>query len=153
MRAYDAMSRRRSRRRRRGSHVVEFALLAPFYFMLYFGIIEYGWYFFQRSGVVDAARQGCRDAAALDPDIDPIGPVAEARMLQALGQVGIDCDTQTCAITVTDLSASSIPRLTCEISVEYAAMTGFVNMRFYGAVRLLPVNLKARTSAVIEVRS
>ncbi len=49
-------------RRQRGQSVVEFALVAPIFFALLFGIIAAGWLFFQASAVNDAAQGGAREA-------------------------------------------------------------------------------------------
>ena len=53
---------RRGSRRQRGAAAVEFALIAPILFLVMFGTIQYGLYFFDahgtRSGVREAARLG-----------------------------------------------------------------------------------------------
>jgi Flp pilus assembly protein TadG len=48
--------------RSRGQSVVEFALVAPIFFAVLFGIIAAGWLFFQNSAVSDAAQGGAREA-------------------------------------------------------------------------------------------
>ena len=56
----------RSRRRCHGDDgaaLVEFALIAPLFFLLVFGIIEFGWAFFQQLDVRHGAREGARLAA------------------------------------------------------------------------------------------
>lgn len=50
------------RRGQRGQSVVEFALVAPVFFALLFGVIAAGWLFFQASAVNDAAQGGAREA-------------------------------------------------------------------------------------------
>ncbi len=52
--------------RSRGQSVVEFALVAPLFFALLFGIIAAGWLFFQSSAVNDAAQGGARDAIVIN---------------------------------------------------------------------------------------
>lgn len=64
----DAMATkgRGSRRRCRGDDgavLVEFALVLPILFLLIFGIIEFGWAFFQNLDVRHGAREGARLAA------------------------------------------------------------------------------------------
>ncbi len=55
-------SRRRAPLREDGAAAVEFALVTPILFLLVFGIIQYGLYFYDatgtRNGVREAARQG-----------------------------------------------------------------------------------------------
>src|SRR5437660_11704767 len=56
---------RNSRRRRsanRGAAAVEFALVAPVFFILVFGLIEYGRLVMVQQVLTNAAREGCRVA-------------------------------------------------------------------------------------------
>jgi Flp pilus assembly protein TadG len=48
------------RREDRGAAAVEFALIAPLFIVLLFGIIDYGWAFGQRLGLTSAVREGAR---------------------------------------------------------------------------------------------
>ncbi|MHB1523098.1 MAG: TadE/TadG family type IV pilus assembly protein [Candidatus Dormibacteria bacterium] len=48
--------------RERGQSAVEFALVAPIFFALLFGVIAAGWLFFQSSAVNDAAQGAAREA-------------------------------------------------------------------------------------------
>jgi len=50
-----------------GQSTVEFALVAPIFFALLFGIIAAGWLFFQNSAVSDAAQGGAREALVENP--------------------------------------------------------------------------------------
>ncbi|GAA2019366.1 MULTISPECIES: TadE/TadG family type IV pilus assembly protein [Nocardioides] len=63
------MGTRRAARQRseRGATVVEFALLMPVLFLLLFGIIQYGLYFWAMQGGSDIARNAARMAAVGDP--------------------------------------------------------------------------------------
>lgn len=61
----DRESGRRTRRylkscRDRGAALVEFALIAPLLFMLVFGVIDFGWAFFQQLDVRHGARESAR---------------------------------------------------------------------------------------------
>ena len=57
--------RRRFARQRHGAAVVEFALVAPLFIMLVFGILEYGRMVMVQQVLTNAAREGAR-AAVLD---------------------------------------------------------------------------------------
>lgn len=46
----------------KGTEVVEFALVAPIFFFLVFGTIEFGWYFFVEHTIQSATREGTRFA-------------------------------------------------------------------------------------------
>jgi len=53
------------RKQRRGAATVEFAVVAPVFFLLVFGMIEYGRMVMVQQIIVNSAREGCR-AAVLD---------------------------------------------------------------------------------------
>jgi Flp pilus assembly protein TadG len=54
---------RRNHRPERGQALVEFALIAPIFFLLLFGIIQLGLLFGAQNGLVDAVRDSTRRAA------------------------------------------------------------------------------------------
>ncbi|HEY0715311.1 MAG TPA: TadE family protein [Polyangia bacterium] len=62
--------RRRSGERRvdRGVAAVEFALLLPILLGVTLGAIDWGYFFFVKQRVVNAAREGARAGAVIDPD-------------------------------------------------------------------------------------
>lgn len=68
-----SMSFRQLRRIRRfgtdsdGAAMVEFAIIAPLLFALIFGIIDFGRVFFLYNNLTNAAREGARLGAVLDP--------------------------------------------------------------------------------------
>ncbi|WP_254510787.1 TadE/TadG family type IV pilus assembly protein [Anatilimnocola floriformis] len=53
------------RKQRRGAAAVEFAVVAPVFFLLVFGMVEYGRMVMVQQIIVNSAREGCR-AAVLD---------------------------------------------------------------------------------------
>ena len=53
------------RKQRQGASTVEFAVVAPVFFLLVFGMIEYGRMVMVQQIIVNSAREGCR-AAVLD---------------------------------------------------------------------------------------
>jgi len=57
--------------RERGATLVEMALVLPLFFVLVFGIIEFGWYFAQVNEVRYAAREAAR-VAGVDGDLDDV---------------------------------------------------------------------------------
>ena len=50
-----------------GAAMVEFAIIAPLLFLLIFGIIDFGRVFFLYNNLTNAAREGARLGAVLDP--------------------------------------------------------------------------------------
>jgi len=71
-------SRRDKVGREDGAAAVEFAIVATLFFMLVFGIIDFGFAFHSWNNAANAAREGARKGA-VDPDIADI----QARVLQS----------------------------------------------------------------------
>jgi len=65
--------------RSRGASAVEFALIMPFFFLLLFGIVDFGWYFFNQHTIQYATREGTRLALVggtiTDDDDNPLSRV------------------------------------------------------------------------------
>jgi Flp pilus assembly protein TadG len=72
------MHRSKAWRREEGAAAVEFAIVAGLFFMLVFGIIDFGFGFYTWNGTTHAAREGARKAA-VTPDVGEI----EARVREA----------------------------------------------------------------------
>lgn len=152
-------------RRRRGVEVIEFAFIFPIAVIMMFAIAEYSWYMFQKAGVVDAARVGCRAAAQLDPRIDDIASVASARVQEELERAGIPCGGGDCGITITDLQDDDPARVTCEVVVAFEPLTGMLGQQGGGGgaldgarigawewngVGVLPATLRGTSVAIYE---
>ncbi len=105
-------------RERRGHSHIEFALVLPLLLIFVYGIMEYGWMFFQRTAVQEAARQGCRAGATMAPDQD-YDAVVEERALSALESLSVDCDRVDCSVTTDEEGVLPELRLRCEVAVEY----------------------------------
>ena len=69
------IARLHSRRahRSRGQALVEFALVAPFFFMLLLAIVEFGLAVYYIQVLNNAAREGARYAIVVDPDGNDVG--------------------------------------------------------------------------------
>jgi Flp pilus assembly protein TadG len=71
--------RRGASRSRRGQSMVEFALVAPIFFLLLFGIIEAGRFMYHYEILNNAAREGIRYAIIHgENSSDPTGPPTDA---------------------------------------------------------------------------
>ncbi|MCG3137162.1 MAG: hypothetical protein HJJLKODD_01005 [Phycisphaerae bacterium] len=88
------MQRRRSLlpwRRRSGTSTVELAIIAPVLFLTLFAIIEFGYLFFCRAKVQEAASEACR--LAISPGFE-VGSPGEADIIEMietiLAQIGVD---------------------------------------------------------------
>ncbi|HEX3698708.1 MAG TPA: TadE/TadG family type IV pilus assembly protein [Polyangia bacterium] len=110
---------------RRGAAAVEFALVLPLFVAVLFGVIEYGWVFYQNFSVASAVRDGLRVgvtvAAAATPDP---GTTAVKRTQDLLTGVGIN----PAGVTINAIYNGSTPSktLTLSATMPYKALIGFV---------------------------
>ena len=118
---------RRSRRRPpdRGAVIVEFALLLPVMAGLLFGIIEYGWVFYQQFNLAAAVRDGLRQGVTIPPSASPDpATTARDRAREHLRGLGLDPNR----VTLNATYAGSIPTRTLRLSarMDYRKLIGFV---------------------------
>lgn len=93
-----ALRRRLWARRERGTAILEFAIIAPLFFLLLFGIISFGYILAFAQNVTQAANEGARAGAVALPDPTltvPIETRAEDRARQATESAVASFD-QTC---------------------------------------------------------
>jgi Flp pilus assembly protein TadG len=109
------------RRSERGAAVVEFALVLPLLLMLVLGAIDWGWYFYLREVVTNAAREGARVGS-----VSAVGGAAASSAAQTaastyLTNLGLRGGSATA--TTPDLGGSH----TVRVIVAYTAgsLTGF----------------------------
>ena len=121
--------KRRIAQQRRGSNLVEFALILPVFLTVIFGIIEFGWFFYQHTAVINGTRDGCREGAlyrANDP-INPADVVAANTIFNNLMAGGVDCATPgRCTIDCNPVGAGDTLSLQCDVQVQYTPIIGFV---------------------------
>ncbi len=98
----------------RAAAAVEMALVTPLLLTMLFGIIEYGWVFTVRQGLVTAAREGARTAALPGSTDDEI----RARVNQYLSPLGLTTHT----IELTHATDDS-PVETVHVAIPYSDVT------------------------------
>ncbi len=101
----------RRNRKRRGTAVVEMAVVLPVLLTILFGIIEFGWTFMVYQSITNAAREACRIAVlegSTDGDIN-------TRVQKYMTLVGVD----NYEVDITH-STSDDPTETIIIRVPYA---------------------------------
>jgi Flp pilus assembly protein TadG len=152
------MTRRlRSGSRRRGVEAVEFAIIFPLYLVLFFGVLEYGWFMFQKASVADAVRQGCQSAGQADPATTDYRLIAAQTAQESLERLlGITCNAggQTCAASFPfDGPTFTPPRLTCEFRMTYVPLTGLLGGAGSGGVfgvQVIPSTIIERSVTIFE---
>ena len=109
---------------RSGASVVEFAFVAPVFFLIVLGLVEIGRAFMVQHLLTDAARHGCRFAAIIEgTDTQTI----KDTVTSYLSQFGINAETVTVLINDTaGLEASSVPaysEMTITVSIPASSIT------------------------------
>lgn len=131
LRAYLQARRRRAaisgriRNRSRGAAAVEFALILPVLLTVVFGLMEYGWIFYQQFNLASAVRDGLRQGVTVSQSASPDPrAVAEQKATDDLATMGIPSN----AVTVTAVYAGASPTktMTLTASMTYKKLIGFV---------------------------
>ncbi|MCK6525201.1 pilus assembly protein [Myxococcota bacterium] len=115
-----------NRRARRGSNIIEFALILPVFVALFTGIMEFSWVFFLHAAVVNAVRDGCR-AGAVTPQTDSPDTAAITHMTYLMSAWS-PCGTNPSLCNFTAVSQGSSPEesLVCTIDFTYEPLVGMV---------------------------
>ncbi|HEX9290756.1 MAG TPA: TadE family protein [Anaeromyxobacteraceae bacterium] len=123
------------RGRERGAAVVEFALVLPLLLMLVLGAIDWGWYFYLREVVTNAAREGAR-AGSVSALGSSAAAAAETAATTYLTNLGLGAGTATATTPV--VSGTN----TVRVVVTYTAgsLSGFTLPGFQS---LVPANITA----------
>jgi hypothetical protein len=116
----------------RGAVLVEFALLSPLFFLLIFGIIEFGWVFAQHLDVRHGAREGGRlvavdyadEAGDVDEQLAALGAAICDRMDHVSGAT-IEMELTATPPADTPPSYDDLARVT--ITAEAETITGFLD--------------------------
>lgn len=117
------------RKDRRGAAAIEFALCFPIFIAILFGILEYGWIFYEQANVIAAVRSGVRFGVTQDPDTDTTYLTdAEETVRTSLAGLGIrPSDLTNATITAsTSASTSATNLLTVQCRIPYTPVVGLV---------------------------
>jgi Flp pilus assembly protein TadG len=120
---------RRRLQERRGAAAIEFALCLPIFLAILFGILEYGWIFYEQANVIAAVRSGVRFGVTQDPDTDVnYLDESETTVRTSLAGLGIRAsDLASATITATvSPSTSATNLLTVDCKVPYTPVVGLV---------------------------
>jgi Flp pilus assembly protein TadG len=112
--------KRRRKRREDGVSAVEFGLVLPLFIIILLGIMDYGWVYFVKLSMTNAAREGARVGVTLDTNIETeAGKAAKAY----LGAAGFNPDDSEWSVTP-DLTD---PTLSVTVTVNpFKPLVGFV---------------------------
>jgi len=117
--------RDRRRRGQRGATAVEFALVLPVFLTVVFGVIEYGWVFYQQFNLAGAVRDGLRQGVTISQTASPDPRSTAVTKAQAnLTTLGVSLTGVTLAATYG--GASPTKTMTLSGTMTYKKMIGFV---------------------------
>lgn len=111
-----SLLRRIARLRRKGEKgqsLLEFAMVAPIFFLVLFAIIDFGMAFHAWITVTNSAREGARLGVVRATAVD-----IEARVREAAGNLGDDL-----SVSVTNAEGAPGESVVVDVSYEYALMT------------------------------
>ncbi len=112
------------RHSRKGSQIVEFALILPVFMLLVLGGLDLSWYLLERHKVQDITSAACKAGAmsGVDPDADPY--LLAGSYIQNL----LDCSGAGCQIhvDVSPLSSDSVEWMECSVVKAHEPLTGYV---------------------------
>jgi Flp pilus assembly protein TadG len=132
---------RSGRKKRRGAAVVEFAIVAPLFFLLVFGMIEYGRMVMVQQIITSASREGARQAV-LDGST---ATEVETSVDTFLNNVSVDGAIVT--ITPDPLSNANFgDPVTVRVSVGFAQVSWLPSPMFLGQTNLAATTVMRRES-------
>lgn len=118
------------RRGQSAQSIVEFTLVAPFFFAMLFGLIGVGWLFFQSEAISDAARGAAREATIETSLSDSSGcesgtPISIQKAAQSAANIVPVDQNQLCASSgsTTTLVQSPDPNGAAQVTV-YSFLPG-----------------------------
>ena len=109
----------------RGTTLVEFALILPVFVLILGSILEFGWFFYEHTMLVQAVRAGCLQGAKTHPDSAP-DTVAEAAISANLQDSHFRCPTSGCQPDVQQAGTSPMEILTCSVIIPYEPIVAMV---------------------------
>ena len=125
-----------NRRRFRGQSMVEFALVAPIFFFMIFGVMEGGWLFYNQNAITNAARDGSRYAAVhgtqsqgiTDATLQAAYVVSAADVKAAIVQRLAITDKDTIQVTVLRPDGDMVPghHVTIVVKYQYQPLIGYL---------------------------
>lgn len=120
-----------SKHRRRGASAVEFALVAPLFLAMFFGIVEFGRAMMVQQLLTNASRSGAREAALPESTVESV----RAIVIQQLANASITLSADNVVVTPDPASANSNEQITVEVSVPYSEVGWISGDHFTGTLR------------------
>ena len=131
------MARKRTNRRR-GAAAVEFALVAPLFFALLFGIIEFGRVMMVQQLLVNASRSGAREASLPDSTNESVAEIVIAELARS----SITLTASNVTVTPDPASANDDDQINVVVSVPYTEIS-WVGGSFFNGLLSASTSMRA----------
>ena len=123
--------RKQNCRSRAGAATVEFALVAPILIMFVFGIIEFSRGLMVRQTLINATREGAREASLPDATMSSV----KTKVVDFLDSASIDIDSSSVTVTPDPEEAIDNEQITVSVSIPYSEI-GWINGSFLQGISL-----------------
>ena len=115
------------RLRRSGTTALEFALTLPVFMVLFGGVIDCGWLFFEQSALDSSTHLGCRMGALLDSGVNDVTlNTVKANTISmiknSMTQADLGCNS--CSVTIETLYSNPARSLRCTTENDYEPLIG-----------------------------
>jgi Flp pilus assembly protein TadG len=102
-----ATASRRGRKSSRGQSLVEFALIFPVFMLILAGILDFGFMLYTRMTVINATREGAREAITYVNDPQNIPTFADQRIRAVAAGTGVVDASLTDTVTCVHIKSAS----------------------------------------------
>jgi Flp pilus assembly protein TadG len=136
---------RRCRRNRQGAAAVEFALVAPLFFLMVFGMIEFGRAIMVQQILTNASREGARLAVLDSPN--PTAGQVQSTVTSYLQNAGISGATVTISPTEPTTAGYGAP-VTVTVQIPFASVSWLPTPMFLGTNTKLGASTVMRRETV-----
>jgi Flp pilus assembly protein TadG len=120
---------------RAGAAAVEFAMIAPLFILMFFGIVEFGRGMMVQQVIIQASREGAREASLPDATLDSVKDIVQ----EFAEKSGVTIKRDDIAVTPNPASATNNEQITVEAEVAVSDVS-WIPRSF------LPASLRASTT-------
>ncbi len=120
------------RKQRRGASAVEFAIVAPVFFLLVFGMIEFGRMCMVQQLLTNASREGARQAVLDGTTSDQVKDVVQ----NYLSNAAVPVARENITVTPDPTTADSGQPVTVTVGVNFTDVSWLPGAFFLGGTRL-----------------
>ncbi|HDR9869472.1 TadE/TadG family type IV pilus assembly protein [Burkholderia cenocepacia] len=134
------------RRRQRGATAVEFAIVFPLLFVIFYGIVSFGMIFTIQQSLTFAASEGARAGLSYAPSL--AARVTNATTTAQNVVAWLNVGTPKVAAQQCSYDKSTPPALYClSVTVNYSPQSWITNMPFLGTILTQPLT----STAVVQI--